>query len=401
MRATVSGNISRLYIIKVAKWFNMVMPVVVLFYQNNGLNMQQIFELKAIYSVAIVAMEVPSGWMADVWGRKKTLLAGAIFGSAGFMMYSFSYGFWAFVFAEIVLGIGHSCVSGADSAMLYDSLKSENKTNEYTKAEGRVTSLGNFSEALAGVAGGLAASLSLRLPFYFQFVIAFMAVPAALTLVEPKIHTGIHHISIRKFIAGLGSMFVNNMNLRISLLLSAVTGTATLTFAWLVQPYFLAIGMPVEWFGIFWTALNLAVGFSSALAHRFEEKLASSFTLLIIIGLVGGGYFLSGITVSWWGLSFLFLFYIIRGIVTPILKTSINHYTESHVRATILSVRDFLIRLFFAAIGPFLGWTTDNVSLNKAFILAGAFYIFASAVIIFPWIKQELNKSRKNQHIDY
>jgi MFS family permease len=72
--AKFEKNISRLYLIKISKWFNLVMPVVVLFYQNNGMGMQEIFTLKAIYSVAIVGMEVPSGWMADVWGRKKTLL---------------------------------------------------------------------------------------------------------------------------------------------------------------------------------------------------------------------------------------------------------------------------------------------------------------------------------------
>ena len=75
------------------------MPIVVLFYQDNGMGMHEIFLLKAIYSVAIVIMEIPSGWMADVWGRKKTLILGSILGSAGFLMYSFSYGFFAFALA--------------------------------------------------------------------------------------------------------------------------------------------------------------------------------------------------------------------------------------------------------------------------------------------------------------
>ena len=75
-----------------------------LFYQDNGLNMQDIFTLKAIYSVAIVAMEIPSGYMADVWGRRNTLLLGGILASTGFALYSFSEGFWAFALAEIVLG---------------------------------------------------------------------------------------------------------------------------------------------------------------------------------------------------------------------------------------------------------------------------------------------------------
>lgn len=162
--AKFEKNISRLYLIKISKWFNLVMPVVVLFYQSNGMGMQDIFTLKAIYSIAIVAMEVPSGWMADVWGRKKTLFAGSILGATGFLIYSFSFGFWAFAVAEIVLGIGHACVSGADSAMLYDSLKASGKTDQYTKNEGRITSAGNFAEAFAGVLGGLLAAISLRTP---------------------------------------------------------------------------------------------------------------------------------------------------------------------------------------------------------------------------------------------
>ncbi len=106
-----SKNIPRLYLIKISKWFNMVMPIIVLFYQDNGMGMHDIFILKAIYSVAIVVMEIPSGWMADIWGRKKTLILGAVLGSAGFLAYSFSYGFLAFAVAEIILGIGHSFVS--------------------------------------------------------------------------------------------------------------------------------------------------------------------------------------------------------------------------------------------------------------------------------------------------
>ncbi len=387
--ANFNKNISRLYLIKISKWFNMVMPVVVLFYQDNGMSMHDIFVLKSIYSVAIVSMEIPSGWMADVWGRKKTLLLGSILGSAGFLMYSFSYGFWAFVVAEIILGIGHSFVSGADSALLYDSLKASGKPDQYVKQEGRITSVGNFAEAIAGIVGGFLAAISLRTPFYFQFVVATLAIPAALTLIEPKINTSKHIHSVKKLVQNIRSMLISNHNLRISILLSAVTGTATLTFAWLVQPYFKAIGLSVELFGIFWTALNLTVGVSSVLAHSIEKGLGKKFTLLVIIILLAIGYFLSGLYITIWGLAFLFLFYFIRGIATPVLKNYINEYTESEVRATMLSVRNFVIRISFAVIGPLLGWATDNINLNTAFILAGGIYLVSALAIVFPWIKKE------------
>jgi MFS family permease len=293
-----SKNIPRLYLIKISKWFSLVMPIIVLFYHNNDMGMHEIFLLKAIYSLAVVFMEIPSGWMADIWGRKKTLILGSILGSLGFLIYSFSYGFLAFAVAEIILGIGHSFVSGADSALLYDSLKADNKTEKYTREEGRITSVGNFAEAIAGILGGFLAAISFRTPFYFQFAVAAMAIPAALTLIEPKFKSSGQAQTIKKLVQNIKGTFISNQNLRISILLSAVTGTATLTFAWLVQPFFKAIDLPVEMFGIFWTALNLAVGVSSVFAHKVELFLGKRNSLLVIVVLVAAGYFLSGIAIS-------------------------------------------------------------------------------------------------------
>lgn len=386
---TYSKNIPRLYLIKISKWFSLVMPIIVLFYQNINMGMHEIFLLKAIYSIAVVFMEIPSGWMADVWGRKKTLILGSILGSLGFLIYSFSYGFFAFAIAEIILGIGHSFVSGADSALLFDSLKADNKTDKYTREEGRITSIGNFAEAIAGILGGFLAVISLRTPFYFQFVVAAIAIPAAFTLIEPKFKSPGQAQTIKKLIKNIKGTFVSNQNLRISILLSAVTGTATLTFAWLVQPFFKAIDLPLEMFGIFWTALNLAVGVSSVFAHKVELFLGKRNSLLLIVVLIAAGYFLSGIAISYWGIAFLFLFYLIRGLATPILKNYINQYTESEVRATMLSVRNFIIRISFAVIGPLLGWITDNISLNYAFLLAGGIYLISALIIVFPWLKRK------------
>ncbi|WP_372936598.1 MFS transporter [Mariniphaga sediminis] len=385
--ARFSKNISRLYLVKISKWFNLVMPVVVLFYQDNGMGMHEIFVLKAIYSLAIVFLEIPSGWMADVWGRKKTLILGTILGSAGFLMYSFSYGFWAFVAAEIVLGAGHSFVSGADSAMLYESLKADRKSGSYVKHEGRITSAGNFAEAIAGITAGFLAAVSLRTPFYFQFAVAALAIPAAFTLTEPQIKATTHIHSVKKIVGDIKNTFLKETNLRVSILLSAVTGTATLTFAWLVQPYFKTIGLPVELFGLLWTVLNLSVGVSSAFAYRFEGRFSRRNEVLFIVILLALGYFSSGLLISREGLVFLLLFYIVRGLATPVFKNYINLYTPDEIRATILSVRNLIIRISFAVIGPLLGWMTDHVSLNTAFILAGGIYLIAALAVVSPWMK--------------
>jgi MFS family permease len=144
-RPSISGNIPRLYIIKVAKWFMLTMPILMLFYIDLGLSNEQAFQLKAVYSIAIVIFEIPSGYIADVLGRRTTLILGAFLGTMGFAFYTLGDGFIWFLMAEITLGIGQSFISGADSALLYDSLKHNQLEKKYLRYEGINTSFGIFS----------------------------------------------------------------------------------------------------------------------------------------------------------------------------------------------------------------------------------------------------------------
>ena len=376
-------NTIQLYLIKVAKWFNLVMPIVVLFYQDNGLGMSQIFLLKSIYSLAMVVAELPSGYLADVWGCRRTLLIGAVMGTIGIIIYSISSDFASFAVAEVILGVGFSFVSGADSALLYDSLKAEKRENEYIKFEGRITSAGNFAEALAGVAGGLLATISFRTPYYFQIFIAAIAIPAAFFLKEPKHVQERVHLKMKEVLAVV-KLTYQQPEMRSAILVSSFTGAATLTYAWFVQPYFKEAGVPVSVFGILWTMLNLSTGVFSIFSYRIERKLGRRNTLLIIVILLSLGFILTSLEISLAGIAILFGFYMIRGLATPVLKDYINQYTDSNVRATILSVRNFEIRIIFAAVGPILGYLTDTFSLQTALLVAGIGYFIAAMVSILP-----------------
>ena len=144
MQRSYRFNLYCLYLIKVSKWLMLIMPIVALFYSQNGLTDFDIFLLQAIYSISVAFLEIPSGYMADIVGRKKTLVLGAILGALGYGVYSISHNFTGFLVAEITLGIGGSFISGADSAMLFDSLAALRQKHRYLQFEGRITSLGNF-----------------------------------------------------------------------------------------------------------------------------------------------------------------------------------------------------------------------------------------------------------------
>jgi len=385
----LNHNLIRLYILKVSHWFMLVMPIVVLFYKENGLNVSQVFILQSVYSLSIVLLEIPSGYFSDALGLKNTIFIGAVLGFIGFAIYSISYGFWGFLMAEVVLGFGQSMISGADSALLYDSLVDAKQQDRYIKHEGRMTSIGNFAEASAGILGGLLAAVSIRYPYYGQTLVALLAVPAAFTLIEPKTEHNRLELGWKQIVDVVRFALVKNLRLRWNILLSSVVGASTLTMAWFVQPWLIRADTPVEAYGAIWTVLNLLVGVAAMFAYRVELKLGRNRTTGVLILFLFLGFVMAGFIMSYWAMPFIVIFYLARGVATPILKDSINRIAPAPMRATILSVRNFIIRIIFSVWGPFYGWLTDRWSLKVALITAGFIFIILSTLTFIALFKVE------------
>lgn len=366
---------------------NLVMPVIVLFYKSNGLTMKDIFLLQSVYSLTLMTLEIPTGYFADKAGRKTSILSGATLGFTGYLVYTLSYGFWQFVLAEVILGVSQSLVSGADSAMLYDTLAAAKQNQKYTQLEGRVTSFGNFGESIAGILGGLLAVTSLRTPFFVQTCVSLIAIPAAIMLVEPpiksiRIKPGLSDIRVIIY-----KVLHRDVKLKWNTFFSAVTGAATLTMAWFAQPYFGQIKLPVPMYGITWAILNLSVGMAAIYAWRFEKKYRASKTVVLFTLALFSSYLILPFMPGYTGLGILLVFYLARGLATPTLRNYINLITTSESRATVLSVRNFLIRLIFAVTGPLWGWITDAYSLQSAIISAGIIYGLFAFISMFFFLK--------------
>lgn len=374
-------NLIALYLVKLSKWFTLVMPIIVLFYEEHRLGLQDVFILKSVYSVAAVALEVPSGYLADVWGRKRCIVAGCVLFFGGYLCYSLTSTFAAFLVAEILLGIGQTMINGADSALLYDTSVHHGRENLYLRYEGRITMIGNFAEAVAGIFGGLLAVYSLRYPFYAQAVVAFVGIPAAMALREYAPANKVQS-PWEEILRILKYSLVTNKKLCCNIMYSGIIGAATLTMAWFVQPVLMQLETPTEWYGIIWTVLNLTVGVAALYSDRVEQLFGMTKMNILILIVIAGGYVALAYNLTYAGLGILFLFYIFRGFATPILKGYINQMTFSEMRATVLSIRNFVIRLMFAAIAPFIGWLNDMYSLQVALLASAALIFIPGAVFL-------------------
>jgi len=375
-------NILKMYLLKGVLWFMVAMPIIILFFQEHGLSLTQIMTLQAIYSFSVALFEIPSGYIADLFGRKQTIALSTVFSFAGYLVFSFYGGFYAFAIAQILVGVGGSLMSGSDSALLYDTLLETGDKKAYTQIEGRNYAIGNFSEATAGILGGFLAVSSIYLPIYVQTGILFLSIPIALSLVEPKMHKE------EKMDRSLSAIFgvvkfamIENIKLRWLIIYSSAMGVATLSMAWFAQPFFKEINIPLAYFGILWAGLNLSAGLTSFNSHKFDKSEKGNMLFYLALAMAVSFLFL-GINTSIFGLIFILIIYLLRGVVTPILRNEINENTTSNKRATVLSVRSFIIRISFAICAPILGYLADNYSLSYSFyvlaIIVGLFSILSA-----------------------
>ena len=379
----LSHNIFKMYLLKAVLWFMVAMPIIVLFFQEHGLTLTEVMILQSIYSFSVALFEIPSGFIADVFGRKRTIILSTIFTFIGFLVFSFFGGFYAFAIAQVLVGIGGSLMSGSDSAIIYDTLLETNSKTTYTKIEGRTYAIGNFSEAFAGILGGFLAVGSIYMPIYVQTSILFFSIPIAFTLIEPSMHK--ENKLERSFKAVLEVVkfaMVDNQKLKWLIIYSSAMGVATLSMAWFAQPFFKSINIPLAYFGFLWAVLNFSAGLSSFNAHQLDKKYNNYKMLFYLALAMSTSFIFLGYNTSVFGLIFILFIYLLRGLVTPILRNAINENTISNKRATVLSIRSLIIRISFAISAPILGYIADNYSLVISFyglaILVGFFSILSA-----------------------
>jgi MFS family permease len=157
MKEKLARNPKLLFWIKALKNVKVLSIVISLFYLHRGLSLSQIFYLSIVWAVTNLLFEIPSSYMADKWGRKKTLFVGA----ASFLFYwvvlLVGASFWVFAFAIFLYAFSFACFSGTDDALLYDTKKEFDKEAETLDSFGKYQSAKSLFKIVAPILGALIA----------------------------------------------------------------------------------------------------------------------------------------------------------------------------------------------------------------------------------------------------
>jgi MFS family permease len=378
--ARFARNVRLLYAARLLFWMHFSAAILVPFFRDwGGLALGEILLLNAWFMFWNSVLEVPTGAVADRFGRCASLRLGLAAGALCTALYVSAPALPVFLVAEVVMALAYALMSGADEALLYDSLLAAGRAGEAKRAIARLESaklLGIVLGALGGAA--LTASLPLRGIFALQAVPMALAVLVALALVEPPGGEAARAQPslLRVAREGLGLVLGRPALRRIALDFVAI-GALSFLVIWLYQPLLEAAGIPIARFGPVHVALSLGQIAVLQAADRLEDLLGSRARVLLLCALAAGlGWIGLGLVHVPWAVTTLVVvaasFGLARG---PLLGASLHRHLPSERRATALSgvsmLRTLGVVLANAAAGLAAEHSLHATALGVGVLLVG------------------------------
>ncbi|MFA6505082.1 MAG: MFS transporter [Treponemataceae bacterium] len=378
----IAKNLRILYVFNFLKSVQFFGAVAVPFFRDwAGLDYARMFTLEAFFVFSVFVLEIPTGVVADRYGRKWSLVFGGVFAAAAFVLFGFSRTFPVFLAAEFLCAIGFSLFSGADKALLYDTLKAHGKEAEGAR---RLSTFGAMETAgivLGFPAGSLLAGSSLfaypdglRWAFVATGAVFLLSAAAALFLVEPEREKP-RGSFLRSGMDGV--CFIFGRERMRSFTLNYILISATTFFVyWFYQPLVAEAGFPVSANGFVGAGMNVFAALLLLNAARIEKAFPLR-RLLFLSSLVPGLLYLALFLNRSAVVAFPAVFVIIglKHLRAPFLSDLMNAEIESSGRATVLSGVSMLERAVIMLFYPLVGMLADK-SLSWTFLLLGASTIF-------------------------
>lgn len=384
---TYNKNIKLVYSYSFFMAFLVCIPVIVPYWKSYGLTISQIFTLQGIFGAALIIFDLPAGYVADLFGRKKTMLVGSIVSALGYMILWQGTTYTHFIFFEIVVGIGMSLQSGCDVAVLFNSAELAGRKNEVGQFLSRRLSIQNISEGTASLLAAALTTFSLSLPFMVNAITPWFMVLSAFLIQEPPTEKMSRDSHLKNFKLIGKALFGHSKLLTWVIISFVVYSFATYCAVWSMQPYWLEKGIKPEFFGLLWAANSFATAFIGFFAKTIERKMGSTGTILLITVTPIIGYLGLGWTGGLLGLVFAIFFPICRGLNGVLFQEALNNRIPNEIRATANSIGSLGMRAMFLIFGPLLGWMMDNYGPSEAMKLMGYIYIGLFIVIAWPLLK--------------
>lgn len=339
-----------------------------LFLASRGMNLLEINVINMFFMAGMFLMEVPTGAFADIFGRKKSVVAGCFALSLSMLVYFIGNNFWMFVAAELIGALGLTFLSGALEAWVVDALAFHGYDGELSHVFRRETYATQIGIIFGSLAGGYLGERSLALPWLVSAIATFLVGCFAIfALKEMRSERKKFTLSLdpfRRTISDSIALGYKNKSVWFVILFGMLLAVS-------VQ------GMNMQWpfvfqntFGFFTSKLGwlfVAISVFTMLGGQLSKYISSRIKQeknavvlsqgITAIGILGASSMAGVVPVT-----FAFLLHELgRGVLGPIKQNYLNNRIPSEQRATILSFDSMIGRS-----GSFLGLLGSGYLANQA-----------------------------------
>lgn len=386
MNNTVDINIKLLNISAFLTGMLFCLPVIVLYYQDEmNLTFQDFLIGESLFALTVVCMEVPTGWIADTWGRRNAVLLGCFFAICGFTMLFLAKSFIPAVTGQMLLGMAVALKSGSTSALLYDTLLSAGRENEFQKREGLRHGMGLYGTGLSSAIGGFLYSINHMVPIALDAVLAAINFLVFLMIKEPQRHKyTAKHNALADMMFTIRYAMHGHKDVARLIIMIAIVFSTTKAFIWAQQAFVKSLDINEGIYGLMLACAMLIAGSASHFGHTIIKALQGTKLLLCFLLFVATICIISGALNNGLSLVLLMTGSSLWGFGWPRVQDSINALVGSERRATILSTAALAPQLLFIPLSLLMGHWEQSHGIQDALIFHGCLLtIIAVAIGIF------------------
>jgi MFS family permease len=365
-----AANIPKYIAFVALKGFNFGLFVAtwVIFLQHrHDLSLTQVTLVDVAFWIAATLGELPTGVVADSYGRKVSLIVGAAVMSASVFVWTFAPNVPLVVSAYAILAIGATFLSGAEDALFFETLKITGRAAEYTRLAGRVSAISLAAIAIGNVFSGLVATIDLRLPFAMSALCLLSMLGIALTFREPNEEgksSGSARLSYEKILKNAFSIMRAKPSLRYAIFyLTLVPITAMAVETVFLQPQAIALGVPLAAIGIVVMGMQLARMVGATFSYRVKEIVGEARMIYLVPFAIAASLLLLGTFQQLPALAFAATISLFTAMMRPLVMARIQSDLSDNIRATVFSMQALLFAFVVAFIEPVLGAIADETGL--------------------------------------
>lgn len=388
-------NISISYLYNFLFQLNITSAIWVLYLSFKGMSLIEIGLLESIYHITGVLFELPTGAIADVYGKKFSIVTGRIVSLIASILMIVSNSFWGFGLAFVLSAASMNLNSGAGEALIYDSLKELGEEERYKKIWGNLAFIMSIGQGVAVLLGGILSDIKFLYAYILGMIIHTVALIVACKFNEPTVREKQEEKkqenSILYQVLISAKVLKTRKVVMYLILFSALVGSLQTTVFFYSQQYFSNMSYSKTAIAIICAVSSFIEAVSSKYAYKLENLLKLkgiliSVSLINIFSLIGLALAKELAVVFFMSAS------VTGGLAYTIFSDYINSRIPSEYRATILSFDSFCFSMFMISVFPVFGFLAEKIGFTITFGIMALSYIPAMTFLL---LKLRKYKSRE------